>query len=201
MPKSQIPNKTQVPSSKIHDPRVKVHVLQSGFTLVEVVVAVGVISIGIAGALISLAQSSAQATNLRNRTIASQLAGEGIELVRNIRDTNWLAGRGWRDGLADTAAGVIDYNDAALAENTNNASWCLNYSAGFYTHFASPPYNCNTSFKRHLEITTVTDNFSPQLVPPANPPVEYIEIKSAVEWQERTQTKNITIVDELYDWK
>ena len=172
-----------------------------GFTLVEAVVAVGVIAVGFTGALISLAQSSAQATNLRNRTVAYQLAGEGIELVRNIRDTNWLAGRGWRTGLADTAAGVIDYNDPALVENINNASWCLNYSGGFYTHFASSPYDCNTFFKRHIEISTASDDFSPQLVPPASPPVEYLEIKSVVEWQEKDQTKNVTIVDELYDWK
>ncbi len=173
----------------------------SGFTLVEAVVAVGVIAIGVAGALISLAQSSAQATNLRNRAVAAQLVAEGLEIVRNIRDTNWLAGRGWREGLADTVAGLIDYNDAALAENADDASWCLNYSAGFYTHFASPPYDCNTAFKRHLEITTATDDFSPQLIPPASPPVEYLVIKSVVEWPERDQTKNITIVDELYDWK
>ncbi|MBI4120577.1 MAG: prepilin-type N-terminal cleavage/methylation domain-containing protein [Parcubacteria group bacterium] len=173
----------------------------NGFTLVEAVVAVGVIAVGFTGSLILLAQSSAQATNLRSRTVAAQLAAEGIEIVRNIRDTNWLAGRGWRDGLNDTATGLIDYNDAALSENADNASWCLNYVAGFYTHFASSPFDCNTFFKRHLEIRTLTDDFSPQQAPPVSPPVEYIEVKSIVEWQERDQTKNITIVDELYDWK
>jgi hypothetical protein len=48
-------------------------------------------------------------TNVRNegiglsRLIAINLAREGIELTRNIRDSNWLSDRPWYAGLVDDA--------------------------------------------------------------------------------------------------
>lgn len=87
-----------------------------GSTLIEVIIALMVVAVGLVGAL-SLATS-----NVRNqgvglsRLIAINSAREGIELVRNIRDSNWLAGpsRAWYEGLAgSTTCAVI--NDARVA--------------------------------------------------------------------------------------
>ena len=77
---------------------------RSGFTLIETLVAVSVISVGFVGELVLLAKSASQASALRHRVVGARLAEEGLEVVRNIRDSNWLRSLNWRDGLADTGA-------------------------------------------------------------------------------------------------
>lgn len=65
---------------------------QAGQTLVETLVASLVLSIGI-GAAISLAVYGLSATSgVSKQIIAVGLAREGLEAVRNMRDTNWLRG-------------------------------------------------------------------------------------------------------------
>lgn len=61
-----------------------------GFTLIELIIAIGVFTVGILGAF-SLALANLRiARENQDRVIAADLAREGLELVRNIRDTNWL---------------------------------------------------------------------------------------------------------------
>jgi len=62
----------------------------AGFTLLEVLIAISVFTIGLMGAMgLSFASYNDSANNL-DRVVATNLAREGIELVRNLRDTNWL---------------------------------------------------------------------------------------------------------------
>ncbi len=61
-----------------------------GFTLLEGIIAITVISIGLVAAL-SLALSNLSSSEANEkRIVGANLAREGIELVRNQRDTNWL---------------------------------------------------------------------------------------------------------------
>jgi prepilin-type N-terminal cleavage/methylation domain-containing protein len=62
---------------------------QAGFTVVEVIVALAVFSIGILATL-SMANFGLQASSSNERTVTGlNLAREGVEAVRNIRDSNW----------------------------------------------------------------------------------------------------------------
>ena len=61
-----------------------------GFTLLEGIIAITVISIGMTGALSLALSNLSSSEGNENRIIAANLAREGIELVRNQRDTNWL---------------------------------------------------------------------------------------------------------------
>lgn len=61
-----------------------------GSALLEVIAAVFVLSAGMTGAL-SLIIGAMNANNTQmNRIIATNLAQEGIEMIHNMRDTNWL---------------------------------------------------------------------------------------------------------------
>ena len=86
-----------------------------GFTLVEVFVAITVLFVGVVGSFGVLpAMIKNQAMN-SDVFLASQLANEGMELVRNLRDTNWLSGNAWDNGLMNCSLGCeIDYNDIVL---------------------------------------------------------------------------------------
>jgi len=61
-----------------------------GFTLVELIIALGVFSSGIMAAFtLALAGLNTSIENF-DRINAANLAREGIELIRNVRDSNWL---------------------------------------------------------------------------------------------------------------
>lgn len=63
---------------------------QSGQTLIETLVACFVLVMGISAAL-GLANYSLRATTgIKQQIIAMGLAREGLEVVKNMRDTNWL---------------------------------------------------------------------------------------------------------------
>lgn len=63
-----------------------------GQTLIETLVGVSILTTGLIAGL-SLAIHSFSASTVATRSdVASGLAGEGIEVVRRLRDSNWLAG-------------------------------------------------------------------------------------------------------------
>lgn len=84
---------------------------QQGQTLIETIVAAFILTMGIGAALGLANYSLGVSTNIRNQTIAMGLAREGIEVVKNIRDTNWL-----RDTLSDDC-----YNHVPGQELEDNA--------------------------------------------------------------------------------
>ena len=122
-----------------------------GFSLLELIVAIGIITSGIF-AIVSLNLSSQNgATKALTRYRASALAREGIEVVRAIRDSNWLAacptldpaahatradwyvqtpGRcyDWNTGLADGT----DYTAVPVFNSTTNR-WTLDFTPNFST--------------------------------------------------------------------
>lgn len=70
-----------------------------GFTLMEVIVVLGIALMGILG-ISSLMIQNMQVQNVNQRyLLASMLAQEGLELVRSKRDTNWITpGNEWNIG-------------------------------------------------------------------------------------------------------
>ncbi|MFC1615856.1 prepilin-type N-terminal cleavage/methylation domain-containing protein [Patescibacteria group bacterium] len=97
-----------------------------GFTLTEVLIGMMILSIAIVtgtNLLVSLIDSNKTAVSTMQ---AYYLAQEGLEAVRNMRDTNWLHNRDWLDGeIYDMSDGefAVDINPRALsnpADETNS---------------------------------------------------------------------------------
>lgn len=59
----------------------------SGFTIVETLIAIVIFSFSVVGMVTVAAGGIADLTLSRNRLVANYLAQEGIEVVRNVRDT------------------------------------------------------------------------------------------------------------------
>lgn len=77
------------------------HSSKEGFSILEVVIAIFIIAMGLIG-ILSLVEQNLQVKYInKNGIIASMLAQEGLELVRNIRDTNWLLGIDWDNGISN----------------------------------------------------------------------------------------------------
>lgn len=63
---------------------------QQGQTLIETLVAAFILVMGITAALTLATFSLGATTGIKNKAVAIGLAREGIEVVKNLRDTNWL---------------------------------------------------------------------------------------------------------------
>ena len=164
----------------------------AGISLIEIVVAITIITVGMIG-VISLVVQNARAQYInKNVLIASGLAQEGLELARNIRDNNWLTpGNSWKTGAAPGSASDlvqdgdyrIDYNRDIIDVDDINAARLYINGAGFYTHAvtATP-----TNFYRLITVTDTGD---------------YLDISAAILWLDGTQQHNYGARTYLYDWR
>lgn len=118
--------------------------LQKSFTLLEVLIAIFALTIGVMAAFGSIAQAISAATFAKNRLIASFLAQEGIEIVKNIRDSNWIQNKNWNEGL-NPGDYQADYDDLSLSPYLNSF---LNLSSNGYLYGIGNP----TQFKRKITI-------------------------------------------------
>ena len=89
-----------------------------GITLIETVVAVGILVAAIAGPMTLASQSLKASRDARNELIATHLAEEGIEVLHSMRDNNSATDNspqrlGWMNTILIACSGgcVIDPTD------------------------------------------------------------------------------------------
>jgi len=156
---------------------------QSGFSILEIIVIVFIVSLGLLGILSLTTQNIRVQYINKNNLIASQLAQEGLELVRNIRDTNWtIEGSNWDTGLS---AGTfkIDFDDNALQASSMEDAKLYIDGSGRYQHSILTA----TNFNRLITISNMNpDNFT---------------ITCEVQWRERNNTFKYIAETVLYDWR
>lgn len=97
---------------------------QLGQSMLEAIIATGIIVTAVSSAL-TLVSSTIKAEKESEASImAGNLAREGIEAVRAIRDSNWLAGQQFDNGLYSGT----DYTGIAVFAPATN-TWSINYAA------------------------------------------------------------------------
>lgn len=95
--------------------KLKIFNKKAGFTVLESIVAIAVLSISISGAFSAVQQSLSQATIAKDEVRAFYLAQEAIEIIRNKRDNNQLAkinggGNNWLANIAGDSSYPCDFN-------------------------------------------------------------------------------------------
>lgn len=98
-----------------------------GFSLMEVIISVGIISFSFVGIMAIFASNIRTEISNRDKITAAYLAQEGIEIVRQIRDNNWFAGgaSSWNTGLTNgdhQAVSMVDPNDFSRGWTVGQAS-------------------------------------------------------------------------------
>lgn len=73
---------------------------EHGFTLVETLVAVALLVVGVTAAFSAAGAGLTTSSVSKDQVVAIYLAQEGIEKIRNVRDSNALAGNSWLSNLA-----------------------------------------------------------------------------------------------------
>jgi prepilin-type N-terminal cleavage/methylation domain-containing protein len=72
---------------------------QGGFTLVETLVAISILTLSIMATFTAVQNSLQSSSFSKDQITAFYLAQEAVEYVRNMRDTNTISGRDWMEGL------------------------------------------------------------------------------------------------------
>src|SRR3989344_8001432 len=168
--------------------------LNKGFTLVEMLVAISIFTISILGMMSVLGSSIANTNYAKRKIIATYLAQEGIEYIRNMRDTYVLypANGGWvnfRAKLSSCNEGnECGINNSALV--TDN-SFIFKCSGGCKLYLNNGGYSSSGStdsgFVREIWAKIIDKE-------------KEIKIFSKVEWTQGSGTYNITFSENLFNW-
>ncbi len=99
--------------------------IRKGFTIIELMVAILVFTVGLLSAFALVDSAMSTAINGRNEIIAANLAREQIELLKNQRDSNWLKQRDWNslqnaDGVSGFPPEARLSSGVYIVENSNN---------------------------------------------------------------------------------
>ena len=165
-----------------------------GFTLLEVITAIFILTVGIGGAFALLQQTLVTASSASFRLTASYLAQEGLELTKNMRDGVWLSNirknpdRVWNASIPN-GVWQADYQSTQL--NTGYNATPLNIDGnGFYSYSAGTP----SPFIRKITVQDVLEGS-----PPAPNP-DKKEIIVDVYWEERGRTHTVEISEIVTNW-
>lgn len=183
-----------------------------GFTLIETLVAITVVTLAVAGPLTSATRALVTAQLAREQLTASYLAQEGIEYLRLMRDNEYLAFAGtgsgastaaWTDFTAGSSAASITSciastctldparqmgTGSGFSLNTCSGAGCtaLYLANGIYTQ-QSNIGGTKTPYVRTIKATTVSTTDE--------------RITSTVTWVSRGITRTITVTDHLTPWE
>lgn len=155
------------------------------FTLIELIVAIFVILVGILAVFLVITDVTSTTSVYKQRLIAAYLAQEGIEIVRNIRDTNWVEGAAtWDDGLliCPTPNGCeVDYSSLNLTPWSGDGNY-LKIDGGFYNYASG----ADTIFKRKIRIEAGGD---------------VLQVWVEVFWDIKGKPYSFLVSEWLYEWR
>jgi len=182
-----------------------------GFTIIETFIAISIITVGLVGVLGLVSYTISISRISHTEIIAANLAQEGIEVIRNIRDSNWLAdiadgppddSVSWREhirGTGNERAGRVNYDTKGPLDqyfnpppgigniiNTCGSDCRLYLKDDFYSHDNTGE---ETNFYRLIRIQKV------------GPPPKRLKVKSIVAWEDRDGNRHqIRVEDHVYDY-
>lgn len=169
---------------------------KSAFSLLETIVVLFIVSIGLVS-ILSLTVDSVRAQNLnKNSLLAYHLAEEGLELIKNVRDTNFIqnttsspiAWNRYIDGVSPNNKYRVDYANfqPVLVSGISEAKLQLSAGAnpGFYLHDGTSP---DSMFSRMITVDSAGTASS--------------TVSSLVEWVDQGQTYQVELKTIIYDWE
>ncbi|MEK7665015.1 MAG: prepilin-type N-terminal cleavage/methylation domain-containing protein [Patescibacteria group bacterium] len=173
----------------------------SGFTIIELIIAIFILSFSIFGVYNAFITVIVLTHGVSDRFIGAYLAQEGLEIIRNTRDTNWISGSiNWRQGLQDCQDGCeADYTTGTNLPGAKSLTpWVGGNSGGVYLKinnngFYNYASGQDTNFKRKITITFLGNYI--------------MKVFVSVSWKEKANVLNptaepgiIEAEETLYNW-
>ncbi len=159
-----------------------------GFTLIEVTIAVVILIVGIVGIYTAFSRMVILTSGISNRLVAAYFAQEGIEIVRNIRDTNWVEGAtSWNEGLTTCSSGCeADYKTGTPEQETPLRFYTGDYlnidSNNFYSYSAGT----QTKYKRKITIKEID--------------ADTLKVTVWISWEEKGRPYDFEAGEYIYDY-
>lgn len=161
---------------------------KAAFSLIEIMAVLLIVSLGMVG-MVNLATQSIQAQTInRGSIVAYQLAQEGLEIVRQIRDTNWLQGRNWKTGLA-SGTYCLDYRSPSLRPVASLNDCSLYFDSNNWYYAPSIMETAGSRFSNFRRIVVI------------NAQTSTAAVSTIVSWDDRHKTFRYEVETQLYDWK
>lgn len=160
----------------------------SGQTLVEALVALSVLSVSMLGVFVLLNNSIGLNRVISNRYVATYLASEGIELIKNKLDENSVQDPShssipWNNGMS-SASYEVDYQG-----NLQSVFGSLRYLTLSSDNLYGYGFGVATPFKRQVDLQFDSGG-------------NRVKVDATVSWQERGGAYDqVQIEDYLYNWR
>ncbi|HUD04167.1 MAG TPA: prepilin-type N-terminal cleavage/methylation domain-containing protein [Candidatus Paceibacterota bacterium] len=197
-------------SFTLHASRSKIR----GFTLVETLVAIAILSLAITGPLVIAEKGLSSSLYAQNEVTATYLAQDAIEYVRNVRDTNLLAspaapwleqfvaagcmGGGTTHCQIDTTNTNFSSAITTCTNSSTNSALCgtpINFDStnGWYSYAPpNPPTNTiiPTIFTRTVDVSYVPGTSNNEAI-----------VTATVSWQTSiyTATQSVTVSEHIFN--
>ena len=154
----------------------------------EILVVLFLVSSAMLGVVSLIVQNIQVQSVNKNNLIASSLAQEGIELIRQTRDLDWQGHQPFGTFLADGSYWV-DYRSIVPTSATTTDP--LYIKDGFYVH------------KNDWETGLTPTVFSRQIVITRYPayPGSPLGVRSIISWVDRNRPYRYELQDLLFDWR
>ncbi len=182
-----------------------------GFTLIETLVAIAILTLSVAGPLYTANRAIVAAETSRDQLVASYLAQEGVEYVRRVRDDAYLAAYGanvpdvssaaWQDFLETSPAAScrapqactldpVESDGPALSPCPGNACTTPLYLLANALYSQQNLSGAQeTPFTRSVEIRDVPGTDDEK------------EVVSKVSWSFHNSEYSVVVVDHLTPWQ
>jgi len=158
-----------------------------GFSLIEVITAVFILTVGVGGAFSLIYQTLSAVYTVRSELTASFLAQEGVEIVKNLRDNAWLESRAatstsWLVNLSEAGGSYeVDYSTTYLSR-ADNSTYMKVDDNGFYNYVSGT----QTNFTRSVTLSNVSTTT--------------VQVVVAVNWETGGKDHSLEITESITNW-
>jgi len=171
-----------------------------GQSLVEAIIALGVLTIGFVALLTLLNKSLGLSSFVSDRNTATYLAAEGIEIVKNIAGANINRGYDFDDGF-DNGSYEVSY-DTPLDEDDIAPD---NFNPGKRLGGVGQLSNAPVLFDENLGYNylggTPSDFIRTVVIYVSDPPGTWIKVQSIVRWKTKGGGEDeIVMEDYIFNW-
>lgn len=172
----------------------KIRKNEQGFLILEAVISIFIVGTTMVTFMLVLATAFRQNINNRDYAIASGLAQEGVELIRNIRDNNWKENQTAFDGNGTfkfPSNGCYQYDFYSIASKLSSCSASLTKlklgTSGQRNGLYQYSLGNSTKFSRKITISGSADERN---------------VTSEVFWRPAGGTSDVSVkvVDVLNNW-
>lgn len=175
---------------------------KGGFTLVETLVAISILLVAVAAPVSLIGDSVHRIYYAKDEAVAVNLAQEGIEIVRQVRDTNMLnnAAGGWLTNLSN---GTYTTDPGGALINSGQLQGNQSFTAMTLCGASCAPqpiyYDATTGLYRQGAGFSTRTQFS-RIVTISGAAADERQVTSTVRWQTGGSTGTVSATENIFKW-